>query len=179
MLKKSFVLKENIKGKDIPEFLTTVDVTLDDRNISLVYNCKNSQCFSAYEGYNTDIFDGDVCEVFICTSGDISTYYEIEVAPNNSVYLAGVYNPKLNKNIQSTYIEENFLESSVEINGSDYIVRLKVPLEKIGYDKEKGLLLNIFRIETEGGITDKNILAANPTRCKTFHKPKFFFKLED
>ena len=179
MIKKSFILKENIKGKEIPDFLTTVDVTLDDKNISFVYNCKNSQLFSACEGYNTDLFNGDVCETFICTSGDISTYYEIEVAPNNSVYLARVYNPKLNKNIQSTYVEENFLDTSVQFNGNDYTVRLSVPLDKIGYDKEKGILLNIFRIETEGGITDKNILAANPTRCKTFHKPKYFFKLED
>ena len=54
---------------------------------------------------------------------------------------------------------------------------IKCKLDYVPQDKEKGIMLNIFRIETEGGIQDKNLLAMNPTLCETYHSPEFFVKL--
>ncbi len=175
-MKKTFVLKENITGREIPEFYTKVDVTLTDTHLTFEFDCKNTKYYSHCEGYNTDIWYGDVCEAYICTDGTGINYYEIEVTHNNSNYVALVHNP--DGNYQSTFVEENPLTSSVEKCGeNDYKVKFSLPLEKINYDKEKGILLNIFRIETEGGISDKNLLSANPTLTDTFHKPGYLFKL--
>ncbi len=174
-MKRTFVLKENITGKEIPEFYTKVDVTLTETDIIFEFDCKNTQYFSFCEGYNTEIWRGDVCEAYICTDGTGVNYYEIQVAHNNSNYFSLVHNP--DGNYKTTFIDENPMTSKVEKSGeNDYKVTFSIPLKAINYDREKGLLMNIFRIETEGGVQDKNLLSANPTLDDTFHKPEFFFK---
>lgn len=178
-MKKTFELLENYTNKPLPEYATTVDVELNDTHISFEFFCKKSQHFSACDEYNGPLFDGDVCEAFICTSGDITRYYEIEVAPNNQVFLAKIINTANNgKDLDITFIDDNFVESEVEILGDDYRLKFSIPLDKIDYDRERGMLLNIFRIETDGGITDAHLLSANPTLIETFHNNKAFFKLK-
>ena len=177
MQTKRYVLKENITGKEIPDFNTILDVTLTDSHLIFEFDCKNSQFYSAYDKYNAPIWEGDVCEAFICTNGNKNLYYEIEVAPNGTVFL------KLMKylgvgQIEEFEIEKNFVDSKVELCGNDYKVKFSVPLDKIGYDKEKGILFNAFRIETEGGIQEKNLLALNPTLCDTFHNNEFFIEFK-
>ena len=177
MLKKTFELKNSRTGEPISEFKTIVDVTLTDTDIIFEFDCKNSKFYSAYDTYNADLWEGDVREAFICTDGTKNFYYEIEVAPNNAVFLKFMEYVEDAQPIEND-IEENFVKSEVDFNGNDYKVKFSVPLDKIGYSKEKGILLNIFRIETEGGIPDKNLLAMNPTMCDTFHKNEYFIELK-
>ena len=174
-MKKSFILKDNRTGKDIPEFLTKVDVSITDKDIIFEFDCKNTKFYSFCEGYNSDLWRGDVCEAYICTDGSRENYFEIQIAPNNSNYCSRVYNP--DGNFQTTLVDKNPITSTVEKLGDDYKVKFSLPLDFIGYDKKKGILLNIFRIETEGGIQDKNLLALSPTLCNTYHRPEFFVKL--
>lgn len=178
MLKKRYELKENFTGKECPDFKTVVDVTLTDTEIVFEFDCKNSQCYSASDVYNADLWKGDVCEAFICTDGTRKFYYEIEVAPNNAVFLK--YMEYITPgNLIENDIQENFVKSEVKIDGNDYKLKFALPLDKIGYTKEKGILYNIFRIETEGGIQDKNLLAMNPTLCDTFHENNFLVELKE
>ncbi len=168
-------LKENITGAEIKDFQTIVDVKKEGKYLSFEFFCKNSKFFSSSSEYNGPLYLGDVCEAFLCTSGDVSHYYEIEVAPNNQVFLATIYN---DGDYHVTFIEENFLKSEVEIlNETDYRLKFSVPLDKIGYDEKIGILGNVYRIETEGGFTDKNLLAYNPTLKATFHAPEKFIKI--
>lgn len=168
-------LKNSRTGEEIKEFSTIVDVVKTEKEISFEFFCKNSKFFSATEEYNGPLFDGDVCEAFLCTGGDPAWYYEIEVAPNNCVFLSKIYN---DGKYHVHFIEENFLKSEVEIlNETDYRLKFSIPLDKIEYNEEIGIIGNIFRIETEGGFTDKNLLAYNPTMCDTFHKPSSFIKI--
>ena len=37
--------------------------------------------------------------------------------------------------------------------------------------------MNAFRIETEGGIPDKNLFALSPTLCNKFHHPEYFVEI--
>ena len=78
--------------------------------------------------------------------------------------------------LNATYLP-NSLSTAVEITKEGYNVEIIIPFALIG--EAKPLRFNAFRIETEGGIRDKNLLAANPTLCKTFHKPESFMKFED
>ncbi len=177
MLTKRYVLKENITGEDIPNFHTELDVTLTDTHIVFEFDCKNSQFYSAYDTYNAPIWEGDVCEAFICTNGEKDLYFEIEVAPNNVVFLKQMKYLGVGE-IEEYDIENNFVDSKVELFENNYKLRFSVPLDKIGYDKEKGILFNAFRIETEGGIQEKNLLALNPTMCDTFHNNEYFVELK-
>ena len=174
MKTKRYVLKNNRTGKDFPEFNTVVDVSLTDTHLIFEFVAENTKFFSYCEGYNSEIWKGDVCEAYICSDGSRVNYFEIQVAPNGSIYCSKVYNP--DGNFRTTFIEENPVESAVEKIGNDIKVRFSIPLSVIGYDQENGLLINVFRIETEGGETDKNLLALNPTLCNTYHKPEFFVK---
>ncbi len=168
-----FILKENIKGGESP-FYTKVNVYKENGNLCFMFDCKDSQLFSAHEGFNSNLFEGDVCEAFISINGNRYEYVEIEVAPNNSVFCKRVVE---DENGFTLFEMENIVTSYVEINGSDYKLFFSVPLDKIGADK--GILFNAYRIETEGGIRDKNLLAVNPTLCATFHKPEKFIEFND
>lgn len=181
-MKRTFELKENLTGGPIPEFATTLDVTLTDKELIFDFYCKNSQYFSASDEYNGPLFDGDVCEAFICTSDDITKYYEIEVAPNGCIFLKKMIN-KMNpldpNDLIEEAVEDCFLTAKVELLGNgDYKCMFSMPLEKIGYDKERGIRFNAYRIETEGGYTDKNLLALNPTFKPKFHCPEKFIELK-
>lgn len=172
-------LKNSRTGKDIPEFETTVKIVMTDTELSFEFFCKNSKFFSASNEYNGPIFDGDVCEAFICTGEDPKKYFEIEVSPNNTQFVSFMTNlgPGL---YDAEYVskENNFLKSEVEFLGNDYRLKFSMPLEKIGYDPKRGIRFNAYRIETEGGYTDRNLLALNPTMCDTFHVYEKFVELK-
>lgn len=166
----------NYRTGDPAKFETDVTVTLTDTHLTFDFYCKNSKFYSAGQTYNSDVFNGDACEAFICTDGSLKHYFEIEVAPNNCVFLMKITNNG-NGDLILDPIDECFVVSEVEICGDDYKCKFTVPLDKIGYDKEKGILFNAFRIETEGGISDKNLFAWQPACSNTFHCPEFFVKL--
>ena len=180
MIKINKTLKENYTAKELPEFATTVEIVMTDTHLSFEFFCKKSQFFSAGNTYNSDIFDGDVCEAFICTGGDIKRYYEIEIAPNNCVFLQKMLNLGDGEyNATPVPESENFIKSEVERMGDDYRLKFSMPLDKIGYDPKIGIKFNAFRIETEGGHTDMHLFALSPTLCKTFHCPEFFLDLNE
>jgi hypothetical protein len=183
-----YELKNCRTGNSIDEFKTTVEILItEDKYLTFKFDCKNSQFYSANYKYNSNIYNGDVCEAFICTSENVNEYYEIEVAPNNCqffkkmTYFGSEFvdgGCKLNIIAEPILENENFLVSKVEKNGNDYKVEFSVPLDKIGYDKKLGIRLNAYRIETEGGETDKHLLALNPTFVPSFHVPEKFVKIE-
>lgn len=178
-MKRTYILKNSRNGQEMPDFKTVVDVELTETELVFNFTCENSQRFSAYEGYNTDIFDGDVCEAFICTDGSMYNYYELELAPNNSVFCTRVNNPENDfDKAHSEYEPVNFVRSSVEFTENGYNAMFALPLDKIGYNKEKGIFFNIYRIETEGGECCKHLLAANPTLCDSFHRFTSFFEFK-
>ena len=59
-----------------------------------------------------------------------------------------------------------------------YSVNIFVPNEVIGVKKFGEVVFNAYRIETEGGEPDKNLLALSPTLCGTFHMPQFFIDID-
>ncbi len=179
-----FVLKNSRTGEDFPEYFTTLEVVKTQTHLSFSFDCKNSMFYSAGNEYNSDIYTGDVCEAFICVGEDLSWYYEIEVAPNNCQFLFKMHN--VSETLENIKLEQypiskddNFLVSEVVRYDNNYKVNFSVPLDKIGYDPNIGILFNAYRIETEGGYTDRHLLAVNPTLCETFHAPHKFIKLDD
>ena len=175
MIKKIFDLK-NTRNGEVSKFATMVEAVMTENELTFKFFCKDSKLYSAYEGYNTNLYEGDVCEIFFSVDGTTKNYYEIEVAPNNSIFFYTIYNPNNSGDVQIAPVEENVIKSNVEILGNDYIVTITIPLDKVGYTKEKGILFNAFRIETEGGIMDKNLLAYKPTMADTFHVSSCFEK---
>jgi hypothetical protein len=74
-------------------------------------------------------------------------------------------------------IEKSFLNSKVEKVGNAYKVKFSIPLDKVYLNKNGAVIMNAFRIETEGGVPDKNLFALSPTLCNKFHHPEYFVEI--
>ncbi len=166
----------NYRTGDPAKCATECKITLTETHLKFEFDCKDSKFYCTGDTYNSDIFEGDVCEAFICTDGSRKHYYEVEVAPNNCVFLMKITNNG-NGDISLEPVKKCFVESKVVKNGNDYKCSFALPLNKIGYNKEIGILFNAFRIETEGGTRDKHLIAWQPACDNTFHRPDFFVKL--
>ena len=166
-------LRENVTGEQTP-FTTVLQYSRVGNELHFKFTCENSKLFSAYAGYNEPIYRGDVCEVFICTSGDIRDYYEIEVAPNGSVFFAKIFN---DNGLNTTFLEQSF-KASVEITKIGYDVEIIIPCDAIGVKAGVPIMFNAFRIETEGGVPNKNLLALSPTLVPRFHVPEKFIEFK-
>lgn len=181
-----FELKNNRTGERLDEYKTSLEVTMTDTHLIFDFDCKNSQFFSAGDKFNDEIYIGDVCEAFICTDTDLHWYYEIEVAPNNCQflmkmhYVEKVVDGKKIIDVERNPVSEkdNFLFSEVKIDRNDYKLKFSLPLDKIGYNKEVGIRFNAYRIETDGGESDKHLLAVNPTLKNSFHVPTSFIRFK-
>ena len=53
-----------------------------------------------------------------------------------------------------------------------------IPDKAICLNQNGETFFNAYRIETEGGTPEKNLLALNPTLCGSFHMPQFFIPLD-
>ena len=82
---------------------------------------------------------------------------------------------KNQEGLHVTYLPKQ-ISTAVEITKEGYNVEIIIPFTLIG--EEKLLRFNAFRIETEGGIENKNLLALSPTLCERFHCPEKFILLE-
>jgi len=167
-------LKDNKTGKQAT-YKTDFSIELTKKYILVTFIAHSSKFNSYSDKYNDEIYKGDVCELFLATSKNKNRYYEIEVAPNNTAYLAEIYNN--NGVLEHYYIEENFLTTNVVKDKDTYKATISIPLEKLKYTSLEDFYFNAFRIETDGGEIEKYLFAFNPTLCGSFHKPEFFVKL--
>ena len=167
-------LRENVTGEQTP-YTTILNYSRVGNELHFKFTCEDSKLFSAYSGYNEPIYRGDVCEVFLCTGGDIREYYEIEVAPNGAVFFAKIFN---DNGIKTTFLEQSFL-SKAEITDIGYNVEIIIPCDAIGVKDGVPIMFNAFRIETDGGYENRHLLALSPTMVPRFHVPEKFIVFED
>ena len=123
---------------------------------------------------NAPLYRGDVCEVFISVNGDRNEYFEIEVAPNGASFYALIKNR--NGMLDVSFLEKNFT-TFVTVTDKGYDVEIIISFRALGVT-DCPIYFNAFRIETEGGIENANLLALNPTKVGNFHCPEFFIRLK-
>lgn len=165
-----FTLKENTTCLESP-FLTTVEVSLVNNTLTFTFDCKNSRFNSYSSKYNDELWRSDVVEVFLATKkGD--HYYEIEVAPNNTLFLGDITN--INNDLSLKFLDNTFIKHNVVINGDDYKATIEIDLSSL--DREI-LEFNCFRIETQGDNSSQTLIALSPTLCESFHRRDKFIHL--
>ena len=161
-------LKENINNAEVLH-PTELAIRKEKGDIVFTFLAKKSSLFSSGANYNDPIYNGCVVEVFLFY-GKKNHYYEFEVAPNGTIFLADIEN--INNKTHIHFIDNCFIKTNVEINGDEYRVTMKIPLTKIKTESPK---FNAFRIETLGN--KQYLYALNPTMCETFHKMEAFIDL--
>ena len=168
-------LRDNKTGEITP-FKTTLNCDRYAGGMRFKFDCENSKKFSAYSEDNEPIYRGDVVELFICTGGNRNVYYEIEVAPNGTVFFAAI---DYDNGAFSAKMLDKAFEADVTDYKNGYSVEIRIPDEAIGVKENVEVVFNAYRIETEGGTPEKNLLAMNPTMCGCFHRPEYFIPFDE
>ena len=157
------LLKNNRNGgPGIPK--TEVECFYNDDVLVFNFVAYDSSLISYSNKNNDDIWKGNVVEIFLDV-GNPDFYYEFEVAPNGTTFIAQKYKDKL------VFVNNNFFSSKVEIKDNSYNVRTEIEVKKL--TKTKELLFNAFRCEGD------SIEALSPTLCDTFHKRENFVLVND
>lgn len=177
----TYQLKDNRTG-GAACYPTALEITEENGVLTFRFTAEHSSRFCIYEGYNKLHCEGDVCEVFIGSDPERKTYYEIEISPKNDLMLAkityGGTEPDGEPILGLEYIDDCFLESAVECTDTGYtaVIRLKKEDIRTGGGE---IFFNAYRIETDGGETDKHLFALCPTMRSKFHVPPYYARLKD
>ncbi len=159
---------------------TALEIIREAGQLRFRFTADHAAFFCPHGGYNENHYEGDVCEVFIGTGPDRHQYYEIEVTPDNALFLAKVtYQGKKENGDPITRLdmipeESCFVRSAVEKSDNRYVAEIIIDLDKLG---REDLFFNAYRIETDGGERDKHLFALNPTLEPRFHVPERFIAL--
>ena len=159
-------LLNNLTGK-LEEPITNVSYEKVGNFLTFNFEAFDSSLNSFSDKNNDAIYNGDVVEVFLDLGDEF--YYEFEVAPNGTTFIAKI----LNRNIK--FIENTFFESNVKVEGNNYFLEMKIDLSKLG--DFMSIKFNAFRIETKGIEPNHILQALSPTLCGTFHVREKFIKL--
>lgn len=174
-----YFLKDNFTG-DSACYETSLQISENDKQYVFEFYAKNSTFYCPYKNYNENLYEGDVCEVFIGDANDVSNYYEIEISPEGAIFLAKVYNDggDTEESLHLTYLENDLLEVNTQKDGKNYLVKIAIDKKKLNLPLEK-IAFNAFRIDTDGIKQDLHLFSLNPTKCETFHKLGYFVMLKD
>lgn len=162
------LLKENITGQKAC-YKTKLTYRKGCKNLFFKFVATSPQLYSFSDKYNSELYRGDVCEIFI-KYGKENHYYEIEVAPNGAIFLADIEND--GTGFKGELLSDCFISATSKINKKGYVVKIKIPRSYIKTDKIK---FNAFRIDTEGGNENRHLFALHPTLCATFHVKKYIY----
>lgn len=177
-----YKLKNCRNGKEA-RYFTSVEIWEENEKLHFRFIADKCKFYCPYEEYNGIHARGDACEILIGADPQRKQYYEIEISANNQVMIAlmeykGVEEATQNPILKINFVEECFVESSVERLENGYVAHLCFPKEKI-LSGDGEIYFNAYRLETDGGEKEKHLMALNPTKRPKFHCPSSYVYLKD
>ncbi len=161
---------------------TRLSAFRQDGQLIFRFEAQNSSCYCPYSHYNENHYEGDVCEIFLCSKADRHHYYEINLAPNNCLlfgklsYQGETENGEPIKTLEKIDRSSCFVTSRVLRTPGGYVAQIALEEAALNIPPED-ICFNAFRIETDGGASEKHLFALNPTYMPRFHVPKAFVPL--
>jgi hypothetical protein len=68
-----------------------------EQRLYLAFHCVDRDIQGTYLQRDDPLYEEEVVEAFLCPTGDLRHYYELEVSPRNVVFDARVFSPDLNR----------------------------------------------------------------------------------
>ena len=99
---------------------TKVAACWTDTHFYTAFHCEDRDIWSSYTNRDDPLYDEEVVELFLCPTGDLTRYYEIEVSPRNVIFDAKVFSPDLNRTtmaVDASWDCPN-LQTAVQVNGN-------------------------------------------------------------
>ena len=178
-------------GAGTPAEATEVRACWDDRFLYLSFACKDADVWGHFENRDDPLYDEEVVEVFLCPTGDLRHYFEIEVSPNNVVFDAKVFNPEGDRRTMLGDREWNApgLRTAVRVSGRindrsapdiGWIAEASLPFADLGLPgpPAPGTVwrANFYRIE-RGAVTEFTAWSPTYREPADFHVPACFGEL--
>ncbi len=174
---------------------TKVAVSLKGERLVIDFHCAENPFVNTNTmfGHNEELYNQEVFEVFIASGADDPhTYFEIEINPNNAVWIGKIENPDLGETVQKTvqmYKPDEFgLEFEAVKLENAWQGFLSIPLDGIGHSNV--YRINFYRIRSKVEQTDSNWVCSTDNcdfvcwestlsgENPAFHRPKRFGVLE-
>lgn len=157
-------LKHAISGQDIKQ-KTIIELSVRDEFLKIEFQCLNNAFVddNYYFGDNTPMWNQEVFEVFIAYGKeDPADYLEIEINPNNAIFIARIKNPDLLGSVLSLEFV-NPIESGIvyEVNKktglwSGYLLLPFSMIQCTDIEKEGHFRINFFRVILQEKQNNKN-----------------------
>lgn len=92
-LAKEVKLAEAETGKP-GRYNTTVKMLYNSKHLYIAFECADDSVWGTFNQRDAQIFSEECVEVFLCPSGKIRQYYELNISPLNTVFDAVIFNMK-------------------------------------------------------------------------------------
>jgi hypothetical protein len=172
---------------------TEVSISYDEAFLNINFHCYESNFIQQNNltVHNSELYNQEVFEVFISKGKeDPKEYFEIEINPNNALWIGEINNPTLGEETQSlkrmiAYEESNIRHQVYQLENS-WKGRLSIPWTLIGKSDSGAYRINFYRIrliqsqsDSDWKCDSKNceFLCWSPTlsgKTPAFHRPKRF-----
>ncbi len=173
---------------------TLVNLKTDNQFLFIEFECKNDPFVSqnTYLEHNSEMYNQEVFEIFIAPGKNVPLrYLEIEINPNNALFVAWVENPTAEAPNKLEFIDHNNagIIHGVQKGADFWTGFLTIPLSLLG-NVEENYRLNFYRIVSKQSQQNSdwkcNILNCDFTCWSStksgdtprFHRPEAFGILE-
>lgn len=175
------------------DFNTHVSLSYDNHYLKVDFVCDDN--FYTSENrmtqHNEPLYNQEVFEVFIGVGNeDCRQYLEIEVNPNNALWIGEIFNPELGESEQNVLEQVNpetaGIKHDVKISKNTWAGFLHIPWSFIGKDAHGNYRINFYRIRSRVSHPDTDwqcdaetcdFVCWNSTLSGTepaFHRPRRF-----
>jgi hypothetical protein len=174
-------------------FETLVELTYNLNGLRIGFECRENNFTdqNTMKKDNDPLYDQEVFEVFIAAGeGDPEKYFEIELNPNNAIWIGKMANPSLGL---SNVVIEKMLSTSevkishaVQIKGNTWSGFIEIPWKLLSDSPINQLRLNFYRIRSNTSHLKPNWVC-DPQTCDfvcwsstlsgsepAFHRPRRF-----
>jgi Carbohydrate-binding family 9 len=175
------------------DFETHVKLSLEGSNLIVKFECFDNPFTkkNTYTKDNDELYNQEVFEIFVSAGlNDPENYYELEINPNNAIWIGKMYNPTLgveNVQIQKMFTDdETSIRHTVQIGQNSYSGKLSIPLNSISPENTTDFRINFYRIRSFKDNKNSNWLC-DANNCNfvcwsstlsgdqpAFHRPKRF-----
>lgn len=81
---------------------TTARLCWGATHLYVGFECEDDDAWGSYGQRDDPLYDEEVVELFLCPSGDVRRYYEIEISPHNVIFDAALHSPQLDRRTMTT-----------------------------------------------------------------------------
>jgi len=172
-------------------FATKVRLLYSDKYLYIAFECEDDSVWGTLTGHDEAIFNEECVEAFICPSGKMRQYYEINVSPLNTVFDALILNGRPTNGEWANFRTwKDFtcegLQTKVHVNGElgkagakGWTAEYAIPFSAIiGSDNlvpvnNETWRINFYRIDTPRP-KQSEFYAWSQTGANDFHRPWAF-----